>query len=284
MNNQTKGIMITGIGVIALIPDSLIIRLVDEATMTVAFWRAGLSGIAITIFLLITRGPKSLISFSWPTIFFATCYAINTILYVIALSLTSVAATVFLLATAPVWALIISRIFLKEPFTTRMTLTVIFTMFGIAIISAGSSLNFGAFLGNLAALGVAISLAIAFTIARSAPQISMIPATALSYIVAAIAVMPFVSSYTMEAMDWPKMLILGGALLPLATCFMAIGPRYITSAEVGLFLVLESIFAPILVWYVLGENPGSTAIFGGCIVLTVLTISNIIGLRATRNS
>ena len=47
--------MITGIGVIALIPDSLIIRLVDEATMTVAFWRACLSGIAITIFLLITR-------------------------------------------------------------------------------------------------------------------------------------------------------------------------------------------------------------------------------------
>ena len=106
----------------------------------------------------------------------------------------------------------------------------------------------------------------------------------MGLIVLAIAVMPFVSSYTMEAMDWPKMLILGGALLPLATCFMAIGPRYITSAEVGLFLVLESIFAPILVWYVLGENPGSTAIFGGCIVLTVLTISNIIGLRATRNS
>ena len=61
---------------------------------------------------------------------------------------------------------------------------------------------------------------------------------------------------------------------------MAIGPQYITSAEVGLFLVLESIFAPILVWYVLGENPGSTAIIGGVIVLLVLTISNIVGLRS----
>ena len=282
MNNQTKGVLITGIGVLALIPDSLIIRLIDEATMTVAFWRAGLSGIAITIFLLFTQGPKSLTNFSPPTIFFATCYAANTILYVIALSLTSVAATVFLLATAPVWALIISWIFLKEPLTTRMTLTVILTMIGIGIISAGSSLNFGALLGNLAALGVAISLAIAFTIARSSPQISMVPATALSYIVAALVVMPFVSSYTMEAVDWPKMLILGGALLPLATCFMAIGPRYITSAEVGLLLVLESIFAPILVWYILGENPGSTAIVGGCIVLVVLTVSNILGLRASK--
>jgi drug/metabolite transporter (DMT)-like permease len=46
-----------------------------------------------------------------------------------------------------------------------------------------------------------------------------------------------------------------------------------------LFLVLESIFAPILVWYVLGENPGPTAIIGGIIVLLVLTVSNIIGLR-----
>ena len=280
MNNQTKGLLITGIGVLALIPDSLIIRLVDEATMTVAFWRAALSGIAITAFLIITRGPKSMMHFSRPALLFAGCYAINTILYVIALSLTTVAATVFLLATAPVWALIISRIFLKEPLTIRMIVTVFFTLTGIGIIALGSSISFGAILGNLAALGVAISLATAFTIARASSDISMIPATALSYLVAAIAVTPFVASYTLEPADWPKMLILGGALLPLATCLMAIGPRYITSAEVGLFLVLESIFAPILVWYVLGENPGPTAIIGGIIVLLVLTVSNIIGLRA----
>lgn len=279
MNNQTKGLLITGIGVLALIPDSLIIRLVDEATMTVAFWRAALSGIAITAFLIITRGPKSMMHFSRPALLFAGCYAINTILYVIALSLTTVAATVFLLATAPVWALIISRIFLKEPLTIRMIVTVFFTLTGIGIIALGSSISFGAILGNLAALGVAISLATAFTIARASSDISMIPATALSYLVAAIAVTPFVASYTLEPADWPKMLILGGALLPLATCLMAIGPRYITSAEVGLFLVLESIFAPILVWYVLGENPGPTAIIGGIIVLLVLTVSNIIGLR-----
>ena len=279
MNNQTKGLLITGIGVLALIPDSLIIRLVDEATMTVAFWRAALSGIAITAFLIITRGPKSMMHFSRPALLFAGCYAINTILYVIALSLTTVAATVFLLATAPVWALIISRIFLKEPLTIRMIVTVFFTLTGIGIIALGSSISFGAILGNLAALGVAISLATAFTIARASSDISMIPATALSYLVAAIAVTPFVVSYTLEPADWPKMLILGGALLPLATCLMAIGPRYITSAEVGLFLVLESIFAPILVWYVLGENPGPTAIIGGIIVLLVLTVSNIIGLR-----
>jgi drug/metabolite transporter (DMT)-like permease len=247
--------------------------------MTVAFWRAALSGIAITAFLIITRGPKSMMSFSWPALLFAGCYAINTILYVIALSLTTVAATVFLLATAPVWALIISRIFLKEPLTIRMIVTVFFTLTGIGIIALGSSISFGAILGNLAALGVAISLATAFTIARASSDISMIPATALSYLVAAIAVTPFVVSYTLEPADWPKMLILGGALLPLATCLMAIGPRYITSAEVGLFLVLESIFAPILVWYVLGENPGPTAIIGGIIVLLVLTVSNIIGLR-----
>ena len=247
--------------------------------MTVAFWRAALSGIAITAFLIITRGPKSMMSFSWPALLFAGCYAINTILYVIALSLTTVAATVFLLATAPVWALIISRIFLKEPLTIRMIVTVFFTLTGIGIIALGSSISFGAILGNLAALGVAISLATAFTIARASSDISMIPATALSYLVAAIAVTPFVASYTLEPADWPKMLILGGALLPLATCLMAIGPKYITSAEVGLFLVLESIFAPILVWYVLGENPGPTAIIGGIIVLLVLTVSNIIGLR-----
>ncbi|MDA9789765.1 EamA/RhaT family transporter, partial [Amylibacter sp.] len=42
------------------------------------------------------------------------------------------------------------------------------------------------------------------------------------------------------------------------------------------------VLAPLLVWYVVGENPGKYALFGGAIVLTTLFVSNIIGLKRGR--
>jgi drug/metabolite transporter (DMT)-like permease len=279
MNDQSKGLLITALGVLAIIPDTSILRLVDEPAMTMAFWRAFLSGIAIFAYLLITGQFKALFRLRGAGLAFASCFAINTVLFVTAVTMTSVAATVFILATAPVWAMIISRVFLSEQLTPRMVITVLLALCGVGIIALGASGNSTAMLGNLAALGVAILLATAFTIARASRHVSMIPATGLSYFLAALIVLPFVQTFHLEPADWPKMLSLGFLCLPFGTCMMAIGPRYITSAEVGLLLLLESVFAPILVWYLIGEDPGTHALIGGALVLLVLAVSNIIGLR-----
>jgi drug/metabolite transporter (DMT)-like permease len=41
----------------------------------------------------------------------------------------------------------------------------------------------------------------------------------------------------------------------------------------------ESIFAPLLVWVLLGENPGGWALAGGAVVLGALFVSNLVVLR-----
>lgn len=50
--------------------------------------------------------------------------------------------------------------------------------------------------------------------------------------------------------------------IAVATCFLTLGPRYISSAEVSLLILLESVLAPLLVWAVVGEDPGRWAIVG----------------------
>jgi drug/metabolite transporter (DMT)-like permease len=69
------------------------------------------------------------------------------------------------------------------------------------------------------------------------------------------------------------------ALIVVSSVLLALGPRYITSAEVGLLVLLESVLAPILVWFVIAEYPGGYALLGGAIVIGALAVSNVVVLR-----
>ena len=39
-NNQVKGLILTSIGVLAIVPDSILIRLIQADILTITFWRA----------------------------------------------------------------------------------------------------------------------------------------------------------------------------------------------------------------------------------------------------
>jgi len=38
MNNQIKGLLITALGVLLVVPDSLFVRLIDAEPMVITFW------------------------------------------------------------------------------------------------------------------------------------------------------------------------------------------------------------------------------------------------------
>ena len=82
--------------------------------------------------------------------------------------------------------------------------------------------------------------------------------------------------------DWIYIFILGVIFAPIATCLIATGPRFITSAEVSLLLLLEAVLAPMLAWFILFEYPGKKTFVGGAIVISVLILSNVIALRQSQ--
>ena len=73
-----------------------------------------------------------------------------------------------------------------------------------------------------------------------------------------------------------------GLFIGIATCLLTIGPRFISSTEVALLVLLESVLAPVLVWLVVGEYPGEWTLYGGAIVLLSLLVSNAISLYQER--
>ena len=285
-NDQAKGLLLTAIGVLAIVPDSILIRLIQADILTITFWRALIPGVLISTAVLLFYRKPTLSFIKSPGasgIIFIVTHSIGTLLFVVAIELTSIASALFIISTSPVFAAIISRIFLKEKISLRMIFTIVGALIGIGFITFGSFNEKEFFaVGDVAALGVAICLAISLTAARSASNFSMIPAVGISSLLTPLCIVYFINPFNLLYLDWIYILLLGVVFAPIATCLIATGPRYITSAEVSLLLLLEAVLAPILAWLILFEIPHSSTIYGGLIVLSVLIVSNIIALRQNR--
>ena len=285
-NKQVKGLVLTTIGVLAIVPDSILIRLIQADILTITFWRALIPGVIISLGVMIFYRKPTISFLKAPKmsgLIFIISHSFGTLFFVIAIELTSIASALFIISTSPIFAAIISRIFLNEKITYRMIFTIFGALLGIGVISLGSINSESIFaIGDIAALGAAMCLAISLTAARSASNFSMIPAVGVSLLLTSLCIFYFIEPFNLLYSDWVFILILGMIFVPIATCLIATGPRYITSAEVSLLLLLEATLAPILAWFILSEFPGFETILGGVIVISVLVFSNIIALRQSK--
>jgi drug/metabolite transporter (DMT)-like permease len=282
MRDHLKGLVLTTLGVLLVVPDSLFVRLIEADPMVTAFWRALTAGLFVLLAVLALRGLqdfRAVMRSGKPGLIYTVLMGTTAPAFVLAVENTSVANVVFIFASMPVFAAIFGRLVLGEPIRLRMVLTMAAVLFGLGVIVSGSTTSeIASWKGDLWALYVSVAFAAALTAVRKGKAISMIPAIPVAYIGAAIGIGLFVSPAEAFAAQWP--LFLGhGAFIGAASCLLALGPRYISASEVSLLILLESVLAPILVWAVIGENPGHWALIGGAIVVGALAISNLYAAR-----
>ena len=285
MSDQAKGLIITLFGVLFVVPDALFVRLINADPLAIAVWRLGLVGGVTTCGIFVTGGVEpfaAVLRTGRYGLIYMLGIGCSGVLFIFAVSLTSVANVVFIIASLPVFAAVYSRIFLSEPFSPRVLLTIAAVVPGLAIIAYGSGESQDASLaGDLLALSVSALFAAALTAARHARATSMVPGMAMGSLFVALVLAPFAAPLSVPMSDVPLVAGHAGTIL-LSSILLAIGPRYITSAEVALLVLIESIGAPILVWIILGENPGSYTWLGGGIVVGALLISNLVLLLRQR--
>ncbi|MDG1353991.1 MAG: DMT family transporter [Sulfitobacter sp.] len=281
MTPHLKGIAITSLGVLFVVPDSLFVRLIEADPLTIAFWRLLNAGMLIGLGLLVWQGTapfRAVFQTGWTGVIYGVCTGLSGVMFVLAVAHTSVANVVFIIASMPVFAMMFSRVFLGEPITKRMMLTICAVAVGLSIIAYGSGETKGASIkGDLMALAVSAAFAAGLTAARQMRHVSMVAAVPFAYIGMAVLTLPVAAPMTVLPAQVPLVMMHAG-FIALSSIFLALGPRYITSAEVALLVLGESIFAPLLVWVVLGENPGPWALAGGAVVLVALFASNLIVL------
>ena len=281
MSEHLRGLLITTLGVLLVVPDSLFVRLIYAEPMVIAFWRSLISGIFV-LFIVIAlygrQGFTDVFNAGFSSLIYAVLIASTAPAFVLAITNTSVANVVFILASMPVFATLFSRIFLAEPIRILMILTMAIVAVGLCFIAYGSTtVQIASWKGDIWAVYVSVAFAAALTAVRSARAVSMIPAIPLGYIGGALVLSFFIAPFEVQVEDW-KLILMHGTIIGASSCLLTLGPRFISSSEVSLLVLLESVLAPILVWFVLGEYPGQYAILGGCIVVSALSFFNLFNL------
>ena len=285
LSQHAKGLIITALGVLLISPDGLLTRLILVDHWTLIFWRA----------LFLSFGMWLIVSLIYPNkawhkyksmgrggSIMVLIYAMGTISFIVAITHTSVANTLIILSTTPMFAAIIGWIFLRESIPARTWVAILLVGIGIYIISSDSESLTSSLFGDLAAMGGSFFLATGFTVIRSFPKIPILPVISTSGLLTALIVLPLAQPFSVTQDDMGYLLIMGIYMLPVATALMYSGPRYIPAPEVGLMLLLESILGPVWVWLALGEQPGTRTFIGGAIILSTLAINTVWLLKSTR--
>ena len=272
-NPQAFGLAITLAGVLVFVPDALVLRLIGADMMTAAVWRGVQAGTVflIGVFLLAPAALRNWReSLSGVAMLVAALEGAAMVLFCAAIGATSVANTLLILATAPFIAALLSLLFLGERIDRATMLAILLAFSGVAILASGS-IGAGSIRGDLLALANAVCMAGFYVTLRKAGRRNMFPAIAVGYLGGALLALPFASMEPLATAQIGWLVLSGAVILPGAIAFLSLGPRYLTAAEVSMITLLEVILAPLLVWAMLGEHPGTRSLLGGAvIVLAVL--------------
>lgn len=267
-------------------PDGLLTRLIQTDTWTLAFWRGLLSGVGmLCILLVLYRGQiwHKFRDLGWLGLLLAVMFGVSSTAFIYAFTHTTVANTLVIVNTSPVFAALMTWLFLKEAVPLRTWIVIVVVIGGVCVIAWADWGDGGSLLGNMAALWVAVSMAASFSIARYMKDKSVVPAVAIGGFVTAVVTLPFAQPLTVPSSSWGFLLILGLFVLPVSFALMYIGPRYVPAPEVSLMMLLEALLGPLWVWLVIGENPGRYTIIGGIIILGALAANSAIPILFTKS-
>ena len=186
--------------------------------------------------------------------------------------------TLVIFATAPLFAAVLSRIFLGETVPTRVWLAATASFGAILYIFFGS-IGTGRVDGDLAAAGAALAMAIGLVVMRRNSHVSMVPAWGIGALLAAVVAGWFADPLSITGEDFAVLVPSGVLVLPIAFGLIALGPRRISAPETGLLMLLETTLGPLWVWWFLEERPNTEALIGGAVVIAVLVANSLLGLR-----
>jgi len=289
MNRSTerrRGTVYAITGVFVLSFDALLVRLTDAYGADIAFWRG--------VLVLFSAGSVSWICrhhIRWPDssrlwvagLLISALYGVNALLFVFAINNTHVANAVVILASAPLFAAGLARLIFRESTPIHTLLAIFIAILGVLVVFS-SSLGQPGQLGDLLALILAASTALTLTLLRRLPQLPRLPVVAGSGIFSALMSWPFAAPLQLESASYGWLAIMGLVQIPLATALVFNATRYLPSAEVSLFLLIETILGPLWVWWVLKEAMPGPTLLGGSLIIGAIVLNTLLSIRQRRDN
>jgi drug/metabolite transporter (DMT)-like permease len=290
-------------GILAVSTASIFIRYAQAAgvsSLVIAAWRLSLASLILAPLALFRYRNElgaldrrdltlALLSGIFLAIHFAT--------WITSLEYTSVASSVVLVSTAPLWVAILAPLTIHEPVGRLVLIGMGLALIGGTIVGLSDSctlhnfsslqcpplsefLGGSAFLGDLLALAGALAVAGYLLIGRSLREkMSLIPyifvvygMAAIVLVIIALAAGESLVGYTPQAYLWLLLLALVPQLLGHSTFNWALG--YLPAAFVSVTLLGEPIGSALLAYFILDETPTVLMVFGAILILIGIYIAS----------
>lgn len=281
--NAERGYGLLILAVLCVSVGSIFVRLAAAPALAVAFNRIFLASVVVAPF----AAPS--LARAWPVltarrrlILLASgvSLGVHFATWIASLSYTSVAASVLLVNTAPLFTLFFSWWFLGERASKAVLIAMAVALTGAALIAAGDWGDGGAasLKGDALAVAGAVTMSLYHVIGRGLRDALPLPAYVLGvWSTAAATLAVLAATARVPVFGYPPRsfaLFLALAVVPTVVGHGLVNRslRHIPAPTVGLFLLGEPIAASILAYAVFGENPGALTIAGGVLVLAALAL------------
>ena len=245
----------------------------------ILFYRSLTFFVVVTLYLVFryrTRVVRAFVRTGRPGLVVALSLGLGSACYVFSLLLTTVANALFIISSAPFVTAVLGWVVLRERVRPLTWFTMTIALAGIAIMFV-NGIQSGRLLGNVVALGPAVSFAIMLVTLRFAGDRDMIPAICLAGFVGAALGFSMADTLVLSRHDLALCLFLGIFQYTGGFVLITLGARYLPAAEVALLSLAETVLAPVWVWLGVGEVPTMLTLAGGAIVL-----SAVVAQAATR--
>lgn len=261
-------------------------RLLDNASgYEIAFWRSLVCAIFVICVLAAThqgRWITEVRASGWPGLVSGVMWAVMFTCFMLALTRTTVANVLVVMAAAPLMAALLGMVVLREPVPLRTWFAILVAAGGLIWMSL-EGLSSDGLHGMLIALAVPMAGAVNIVVLKSTgARVNLVPAVMLGAVISMIITLPLAWPLTASARDIAILSALGVFQLGLPCILMVRAANHLPPYEVALLGLLEVVLGPMWAWLWAGEQPGTSTLQGGALVLSALLINEVMAQRNKR--
>jgi drug/metabolite transporter (DMT)-like permease len=282
-------LLAVAVGVLAVSAAAIFIRLAEAPALAVAFWRCALGVVVLLPPALAGRERFPRGRALRVLVASGAALGAHFGFWIASLDYTSVAASVVLVSTTPVFVAILAYLLLGERTSRLSFFGILVALAGTAAIASDASAGSVALLGNVLAIGGALTFAVYVLIGRSQRTtvgIGVLPYSIVVYSAAALTLLPVALlsgaelwGYSRETWLWLWAIALGPQILGHTVLNWAL--RYVEASVISGTILAEPVVSALLAWLILAEKPGLATLLGGAVVLLGLFLL-LRGYRAPR--
>ena len=282
-NHYRLALLLVIASAVANSANGLIVRSMEAAGgWQIVFYRSSfLAGALCIVFAVQSRGrvrPALRELRPWALLGSLAIATVNTC-FILSMTYTTVANTMFVLSGAPLFAALLGWIVLGETVERGVWVAMGVALAGIGVM-VWDGLGAGTLLGNSLALLAAFSFGSFVVVLRKGRGVNMLPMVILGTALGALNAV-FMSGFALAVpFHDAALLFLWGAVLSGAVhVIFTWSSRHVPGAELTLLILIEFILSPMWVWLVVDEQPSPATLIGGALVIASVASRAVLSFR-----